>query len=267
MRYNLNTCYYGLAIFIIGLISFSAMLAPNKAYALREAMPLGADSRIRVVPYTENEVYSFMGHYGYQSSIEFDTDEKVQTISVGDSTTWQITPAGDRIFLKPIEREATTNMTVITDKHVYHFELHAQEAKDIKDPTMVFVLRFTYSKSETNIIDMGSHSDVPDLKDTSKYNMAYTLRGPDSIAPTKVFDDGVFTYFQFRKHDSVPAFFIVRNDLSEEIINYRASGDYIIVERVASRFTLRSGSEIVCVYNEKRLSENPPPPQMKKNMF
>ena len=31
-----------------------------------------------------------------------------------------------------------------------------------------------------------------------KYNFNYTFSGPDEIAPVKVFDDGEFTYFEFR---------------------------------------------------------------------
>ena len=56
--------------------------------------------------------------------------------------------------------------------------------------------------------------------------------------------------FQFsNKNAEIPAIFNVDADGFESLVNYRVSGDYIIVERVGAQFTLRNGSEIVCVYN------------------
>lgn len=213
---------------------------------------MATDSRIRTVMYNPNEVYRFLGHYKYQSSIEFETgNEEVLTVSVGDSMAWQIVPAEDRIFLKPIEQDATTNMTVITNKRVYHFELHASTANDIRDPEMVFVLRFLYPGNvayESPVNDV----PIPELdEDPGKYNFGYSIAGPDEISPVRIFDDGTFTYFQFRKSQEIPAFFIVDTDGSEEIVNYRARGETIVVERMAPRFSLRSGSKVLCVYNDK----------------
>jgi hypothetical protein len=36
--------------------------------------------------------------------------------------------------------------------------------------------------------------------------------------------------------------------------------DYVVVERVAGRFTLRHGSYVVCVFNEGRSPPKPPQP-------
>lgn len=45
-------------------------------------------------------------------------------------------------------------------------------------------------------------------------------------------------------------FFSVDDDGNESIVNYQVAGDYIVVERVESRFTLRHGKEVACVFNE-----------------
>jgi type IV secretory pathway VirB9-like protein len=47
------------------------------AYALQQPRAIATDSRIRTVRFSENEVYQFIGHYGFQSSIEFAQDEKI----------------------------------------------------------------------------------------------------------------------------------------------------------------------------------------------
>lgn len=223
------------------------------SFALQESRPIATDSRIRTVRYSPNEVYQFIGHYGYQSAIEFEIDEKIQTVSVGDSVAWMINPSGNRLFLKPIEQNALTNMTVISDKRSYLFELHAEETQDIRDKEMVFVMRFVYPQSDTGTVDFAQFEELPDIeREPEKFNFNYTIRGSSVIEPLRVFDDGEFTFFEFKnKNEEVPAFFRVDSAGNEEMINFRKRGDYIVIERVASRFTLRRGVEVMCVYNER----------------
>lgn len=230
-----------------------ALFAPLQAQALQEPRPIATDSRIRTVRYSPNEVYQFVGHYGYQSTIEFAVDEKVLTVSIGDSISWMINPSGNRIFLKPIEQNALTNMTVITDRYTYLFELHAEETQDIRDPNMVFVMRFVYPQSDANSVDFSQFEPMPDFeKHPEKYNFSYTIRGSNVIEPVRIFDDGQFTFFEFRdKNAEIPAFFRVDSAGNEELVNFRKRGDFIVVERVTSRFTLRRGADILCIYNEK----------------
>ncbi|MFN7039033.1 MAG: P-type conjugative transfer protein VirB9 [Alphaproteobacteria bacterium] len=236
-------------IFFTFIIIFSLL---NNAYALREAKPTAIDKRIRVMVYNPNDVFKFIGYYGYQASIEFADGETVDTISLGDTVAWQIVPAGKRIFIKPMEADATTNMTVITNKRLYHFELHASEAIDINDPDMVFAVKFLYpDEAGGTAVQQFASSTEPDLSEPGNYNFNYAISGPEKISPTKIFDDGEFTYFQFKdKNAEIPAFFMVEPDGTESIINYRISGKYVVIERVISRYTLRLGKSIVCVFNE-----------------
>ncbi len=234
------------------------------ALAAEESIPAALDHRVHTMMYQPDEVYKFTGHYGFQSAIEFGPDETIQTISMGDSTAWMLQPSGNRLFLKPIEQGATTNMTLITNRRTYLFELHGREAQDISDPNMTFILRFLYpSENSGGVKNYLDSVPLPDLeREPGKYNFNYTLSGPEAVSPIRIFDDGQFTYFQFRnKNSDVPAFFLVDGQGNESIINYRTRGDYIVVERVGPRFTLRYGSAIVCIFNDgfpKRLEANPP---------
>lgn len=237
-------------------------LGTSPALALQEPRPIATDSRIRTVRYSVNEVYQFIGHYGYQSAIEFETDEQIQTVSIGDSVSWMVNPAGNRLFLKPIDQNALTNMTVITNKRSYLFEMHAEETQDIRDREMVFVMRFTYPQADQSQMDFTTFEAFPDIeKEPEKYNFRYTIRGSSVIEPIRIFDDGQFTYFEFRdKNADIPAFFNVDSAGNEELINFRKRGNYIVVERVGSRFTLRRGPDIMCVYNETMKVVPPPEP-------
>lgn len=241
----------------------AVFLMAQPALALQSSRPIATDSRIRTVRYSGNEVYQFIGHYGFQSAIEFETDEKIQTVSVGDSVAWLINPSGNRLFLKPIEQNALTNMTVITDKRSYLFELHAEETKDIRDKNMVFSYRFIYPQSDASAVDFSQFEALPDIEKTpEKFNFNYSIRGSTLIEPIRIFDDGEFTFFEFRdKNAEIPAFFNVDSTGNEQLINFRKRANYIVVERVGARFTLRRGADIICVYNEKFPASNTPIPE------
>ena len=223
--------------------------------AAREPRPIKLDHRVRTIMYQPDEVFKFVGHYGFQSAIEFNSDESIVTISMGDATGWMLNPLGSRLFLKPVARDATTNMTLITTKRTYLIELHAREAYTIDDDDMVFILRFVYPGSgDTAILSNNLDDSVPisaAINDPSNFNVAYTISGPELLAPLRIFDDGEFTYFEFKDLNAdVPAFFLVDANNEESLINFRVRGNYVVVERVAERFTLRYGKHIVCVFNE-----------------
>lgn len=231
------------------------MTASTVAQALQLPRPVATDDRIRTVRYNPNEVYKFVGHYGYQSLIEFAKGEEIVSVSVGDSVAWQVVPATDKLFIKPVEQDAMTNMTVITTRGMYHFELHGEETENIRDKDMVFVLRFIYPDDQAGgVSNYIGGAELPDLSDPEvmkTLNFNYSIAGPEHQAPIRVFDDGDFTYFQFRDHNSeVPAFFYVDPDGTEGILNFRTRGDYIVVERVSPVFTLRNGPYVLCVFND-----------------
>ena len=222
------------------------------AYAIRETRATSIDSRIRVLVYHPNDVFKYTGYYGYQGSIQLAQNETIETISMGDTISWQMIPSGNRIFLKPTGADATTNMTLITNQRIYFFELHAKTAADINDPGLVFTVKFLYPESSdiTNFSKISVPSG-PDLKHPEKYNFKYTISGSENISPIQIFDDGEFTYFQFKnKNISIPGFFEVLSDDTEALVNYQVVGNYIVLEKVTSKLTLRHGRDIVCVFNE-----------------
>lgn len=226
------------------------------AYAVQESRPLPGDSRLHVITYNPNTVHKYVGYYEYQASILFGEGEEIKTISMGNPAGWQMVPAGRRLFLKPIAdfpEEATTNMLLITNKRTYHFILEAGEADDINDPNLVWETSFIYPEEETGILQTQAANNEPDFSEPNKYNFNYTISGSQYIAPLRIFDDNEFTFFQFENIGAdIPAFFLVDNEGREALINYRIEGKYVVIERIASQFTLRHGKDVVCVFNETR---------------
>lgn len=236
--------YYSLVLLFIATSSYAAQLPRY----------LGSERKFRSFIYNPNDVYRYIGHYTYQGFIEFEEGETIGTISMGNPSLWLFENLGNRLFLKPVgEDNSETNMTVITSKRVYHFELVAKEAKGINDKDLIFVVKFVYpDEKDKNLVAFPkiAPSDEPDMRDLSIYNFNYQYTGESTIAPIKVFDNGEFTFFQFaKKNAEIPAIFSVDAEGFESLVNFRATGSYIIVERVGAQFTLRNGADIVCVYN------------------
>ena len=121
----------------------TTMLGAPAAYAQTEDMMFPADSRIRVLPYDESDVYTIPTKYGYQTSIVFAPDEQIETISMGDRSLWQIIPSGNRIFIRPMLDDVITNMTVITNKRSYQFDIKSV-GEDSKNTNIIYVAKFLY---------------------------------------------------------------------------------------------------------------------------
>jgi type IV secretion system protein VirB9 len=92
---------------------------------------------------------------------------------------------------------------------------------------------------------------VPDLSRTELFNFNYTVSGDYNITPIKIFDDGQFTYMEFRNKNAIlPAVFSVDSNGYESIVNFRIVDKYLAIESISSVFTLRYGADTVCVFNE-----------------
>lgn len=128
-----------LGVFV--LLSVLALAAPLMA----SAQPITSDSRIKTFVYNPNEVFSITTHYGYQSNVEFGPKESIETISVGDRVAWQIIPAGRRLFIRSMEENARTNMTVVTNQRAYQFDLRSSSADAVfGSEELTYVVRFFY---------------------------------------------------------------------------------------------------------------------------
>ncbi|QKX01958.1 P-type conjugative transfer protein VirB9 [Wolbachia endosymbiont of Cruorifilaria tuberocauda] len=235
--------------------------------AKQEPRSIAANNHIKVINYNPQAIHKYTGFYGYQSSILFEQGEVIYNLSMGDPTGWQIVPQDNRLFIKPIDDIADTNATIITNKRVYYFEFHAEEATGLDDPRLAYEVRFlyplfnndeVYATNNGDILEQASSVAIPDMNDIEVVkkglNFDYFIshiKGSESIVPNKVFDDGKFTYLQFNKISSnFPAIFIVDSAGYESLVNFRTVNDYLIIERVGSVFTLRNGSSTVCIFNE-----------------
>jgi type IV secretion system protein VirB9 len=123
-----------------------ALKSKNSAYD--DNLPITVDNRIKTYIYNPNEIYLLVLHFGFQSHIEFAKGEEIETLSLGDTYAWKLTPLGNRLFIKPMEKNIRTNMTIITNKRTYQFDLVAKDLDDEDEKDLVYLVRFFYPKKK-----------------------------------------------------------------------------------------------------------------------
>ncbi|MEG4582209.1 P-type conjugative transfer protein VirB9 [Microcoleus sp. MON1_C5] len=238
-----------------GLFAVCLAVTSSTAMASKTPQSLSSDSRVRHVMYDPNQVYEIIGTYGYQTSLEFATDEEVKVVSLGDTIAWQTVPYNNRVFLKPVEPRAATNMTVITNKRTYYFMLSSTKLS--KETT--FLVRFKYPQTTSTVATMQSKPKIDSTGfDPETINLDYSTSGhKHAILLNRVLDDGQFTFFRFDEKGEIPTIYTVGPDGTESIVNTRREGSYLVVERTAGLFTLRNGNSYLCVRNNSIQSEIP----------
>ncbi|MEP6967187.1 MAG: TrbG/VirB9 family P-type conjugative transfer protein [Pseudomonadota bacterium] len=256
---------------LLGLLL--ALAAPALAARAEQAPRPGAvDSRIRSVFYDPDQVVAIRGYFGYQMMIEFGPGERIENVSIGDALAWQVTPnhKASLLFLKPIDGEAATNMTVVTDERRYVFALSARRAGKADIADMAYVVRFVYPPPPP------APPAPPPPAPPERRNLAYTYTGSRALLPSLVFDDGHFTYFQWPPTTAIPALFLVGPDGAESIVNFSIRDGFLVVEQVAPRFALRNGKELTLVINDAwrdplltASAPRPhiPPPKKRRGLF
>jgi len=254
-----------LLIILLFATSFSFCFAED------ETIPLTTDSRIRTLVYNSNEVYQLKFHYGFQSFIEFAPDEEIEIISLGEAYPWKITPIGKRLFIRPIQIDVTTNMTIITTKRTYQFEITGLAYDGRTSNDLIYSVRFFYpdkeiktptitnnnqtTNSDNTTINVKDGFALTNIQRGDVVNFNYTMAGnAKDIVPTKVFDDGKTTYFQFPKDNLIiPKITMVDVYGNETTLNYYIDGDYVAVSSVAVQFALRNGRELLCIFNNSMM--------------
>lgn len=232
--------------------------------------PSVGDPRIRIVPWSENQIVRLRGHLGYQMLVEFDPSERIENVAIGDSLGWQVTPnrAATLLFVKPLARGAATNMTVVTNLRRYAFELSAREAAGPSDPNIIYTVRFSYPPPPPRVAPAATAGAAPAAASLADLNLAYSTRGGRGMPPVRVFDDGTATFFQFPEAAEATAVYVLGADGKEELVNAQWRGPYLVVDQTAKEFVLRVGRASVRVKNDGwRAPAQPaltPPPARKR---
>ena len=200
--------------------------------------PGETDPHIQSVYYQPDEVVALKGALGWQIMIEFAPDERIENVSIGDALAWQVTPntRARNLFLKPLLRNASTNMTVITNQRRYAFSLTVGPRSAVTP----WVVRFDYPPPPLVVV-----ADPPPPPPPLPLNYRYGLGGDKSVLPVRVWDDGRQTYFEFAEQTAIPAIFAAGPGKKDEsLVNVSTQGRLQVVQQLGNRFVLRSGDHV-----------------------
>jgi type IV secretion system protein VirB9 len=253
-------------LFLILWLPAVAVAAPEKARTVANlpmAMTETIDSRIVTLDYDEAAVVRLEGCVNFQTMVTFGAGEHIENVGLGDSSQWQVMPnkRADLLFVKPLSAKAYSNMTVVSDKHVYNFELRAapEEACDhgrainylpINPPPARGASAPAAAAAAAAKTKSAVPTDLNALPLPEKRNTAYTYNGNVLLVPLRVFDDGASTYMKWADGTETPAVYALGADGTESIINYANRGDYLVIEQVARAFVLRRGKDKATLYND-----------------
>ena len=237
------------------MIRFS--VAAALALALVAAPAWADDTRLVEVRYDAAKVYRIEGKPKVQATIRFGEDEAIENVAVGDSNAWQITPnkRANLLFVKPLLARANTNMTVVTNKHTYLFDLVASPSAQ-----PMYVLSFKYPEPVKPKIDPNAQlalngtaaAPAPDkaaVTPSAELNFAWSKSGTEKLLPDSVFDDGDATFLTWPAGRAVPAILITDTAGTEGPVNFTVRGNTIVVEGVPPQIVLRSGKEKALIVN------------------
>ena len=225
-----------------------------------------SDNRIRTLTYDPNEIVRIVGRAGIQSTIEFASDERIENVAVGDSSAWQITPnrRASLLFVKPLTSHSRTNMTVVTDRRTYMFDLVAGD----KSAAALYALKFSYpnakvaepvSKPVQQFASSPAATTPPQAIATAeRLHFDWKSKGYGKLLPAKVFDDGSSLYLSWSREAPLPAILTVLDDRKEGPVNFRMSGEYIVVSPIPSNLVLRYGSKSATLWPTRQIRPAPP---------
>lgn len=248
-------------------VSLFMLLWPLALHAELVARPGRLDPRIRSLAYSAEQVFLVTGTYGLVTTILFGADEEITQVVAGDTISWQILTSADRrsLTLKPMEKDAVTNLSVVTTRRTYSFDLRVNDTKAMQNQT--FKLRFTYPEDAglKGTAELWKQAEAaqrnPNIKNIrrDKVNYDYGFKGSDGAKPLWVFDDGLKTFMKFT--GDIPAIFTVDGRRRESLVNYRREADYIVIDKVSRQWTLRFGTESeTCLFNLRTAPADIPAP-------
>ena len=217
-----------------------------------------ADNRIRTQAYEPDQIVRVVGRSGIQSTIEFAADERIENVAIGDSSAWQITPnrRASLLFVKPLAAHSRTNMTVVTDRRTYMFDLVSD-----KSSTPLYALKFSYphdkeaglaAKPAQPVVATAAPASATMTAD--KLHFDWNTKGYGKLLPARVFDDGSSLYLAWNRETPLPAILTVSEDRKEGPVSYRMNGDYIVVSPIPANLVLRYGSKSATLWPSRRIT-------------
>ncbi len=176
----------------LALLACVALVAPLHAEVTPHAGE--GDPHIQSVEYDPQQVVGLHVAGGYAVTLMFAPDERIETVTLGDSAGWQVTVdhRADHLVVKPLGNPPPTNLTVMSDQRSYNFTLYGAGPGEGVQP---YLVSFTYPVPPAE----------PALAVAAPASASYKLRGDKTIWPATMADDGAATAIGWAGDQTIPA--------------------------------------------------------------
>jgi type IV secretion system protein VirB9 len=211
----------GFAILLLMLLA-----APAGAEVVPRPGP--GDPRLQSVDYDPDQVVALNVALGFAVTVELSPDERVETVSVGNSGAWQVqvNKRADHLFIKPLANAVATNLTVVTDARRYNFALYVGAG----DAQVPYLVRFNYP------VPVDTPDTVVEANPTR-----YRLRGDKALWPSAMSDDHGATAIAWPPDVDLPAIYYVTPEGKEALINGVVKDGAYVIEGVYQQLVFRRG--------------------------
>jgi len=195
------------------------------------AVAQNRDKRVNYETYSPDKVFIVRTTVGKATTIQFEADENLVSddsslLSLGDIEAWTLGVKGNNVTFKSSKRRPDTNLTIVTNKRTYLFDL-----VNVKRGKEAYVIRFHYPKTDAELKAEKTRLEAKIQEDRMRIlalasskkviNTAIYWRGNnETLKPTAAYDDGRFTHLIYDNAGALPVFFGVMPDGSEALINY-----------------------------------------------
>lgn len=204
----------------------------------------------QIYAYSPGALYQVYAAPGQITDIALEEGEQLTgsgPVAAGDTVRWVVgdTESGNgdnrrvHILVKPTRASIETNLVVNTDRRTYLIELRSREK-----PYMPSV---AWYYPEDRVGRVRPIALTPVLPDPTQRRFRYAIEGDGPPwRPLTAYDDGRKVYIEFPQgivQGEMPPLFVIGHDGKTEIVNYRAYGNVLIVDRLFAAAELRLGDE------------------------
>jgi type IV secretion system protein VirB9 len=229
----------------------------------------------QVYAFEPNRIYRIDASPRFLTVIALRPGEKLISKAAGDTVRWVIGETAGAsnggglpqtlVLVKPLQGGQRTNLVLTTDERVYMIEAVSHE-----EPVFTSMVSWNYPADEMRELQQiravqtvqalaRQANVVDDHLNVSRLNFNYDIRpegaaagglfrsaSPPRWTPLRVFDDGAKTYIQFPPNlatSEAPPLFLLGQNGAAELVNYRVSNGYYVVDRLFGVAELRLGEK------------------------
>lgn len=208
----------------------------------------------QVWPYSPNALYQLYTSPEKISDITLEAGEELVSVSAGDTVRWIIgdTTSGTgatlrvHVLVKPARPDLRTNLLINTNRRTYHLELSSTPQTWMSSVSWAYPLDQLMLRKAENAHAQAVAPIAQGIA-LERLNFSYEITGDaTSWRPVRAFDDGEKVYLQFPAdivQGDMPPLFIVGDKNQAELVNYRVTAQYYIVDRLFDVAELRLGGK------------------------